>query len=76
MLDTHAAPIAMVGTACCLVDASYACIEVGDLLTSSETPGHAMKATDAERSFGTVIGKALAALPDGCGLIPMVVALQ
>jgi hypothetical protein len=70
------APIAMVGTAFCRVDARYAPIEVGDLLTSSETSGHAMKAGDAERSFGTIIGKALAALPDGCGLIPMVVSLQ
>jgi hypothetical protein len=70
------APIALVGTAYCLVDAAPASIEVGDLLTSSDTPGHAMKATDAIKSVGTVIGKALAPLERGQGLIPMVVGLR
>jgi hypothetical protein len=51
-------------------------IEVGDLLTTSPTPGHAMKATDPVRAFGAVIGKALRALGDGQGLIPILVALQ
>jgi hypothetical protein len=37
---------------------------------------HAMKATDAQRSLGAVIGKALADLTSGCGLVPMIVALQ
>ncbi len=71
-----AAGIALVGTAYCFVDASRAPIEIGDPLTSSDRRGHAMKATDASRCFGTVIGKALAPLANGCGLIPMVVALQ
>src|SRR5208282_6491995 len=31
---------------CCKVDADYASIEVGDLLTTSSTAGHAMKAED------------------------------
>jgi hypothetical protein len=70
------APIALVGTANCLVDAEQGSIEVGDLLTSSNTPGHAMKATDAIKSFGAVIGKALAPLERGYGLIPMVVGLR
>ena len=68
--------IAMIGTVNCLVDASYDPVEAGDLLTSSETPGHAMKAADPQRCFGAVIGKALASLPSGCGLVPMIVALQ
>jgi hypothetical protein len=58
------------------VDASYGPIEVGDLLTTSETPGHAMKAADASRAFGAVIGKALSALPEGRALVPILVALQ
>jgi hypothetical protein len=70
------APIALVGTVFCRVDASYSVVEAGDLLTSSETPGHAMKATDPQRCLGAVIGKALAGLSSGCGLVPMIVALQ
>jgi hypothetical protein len=69
-------PIALVGKAFCKVDATYAPIEIGDLLTTSPTPGHAMKATDPARAFGTVIGKALSGLPDGHGLIPLLVTLQ
>jgi hypothetical protein len=69
-------PIALVGTAYCLVDAERAPIEIGDLLTSSSTPGHAMKARDAIKSVGTVIGKALAPLERGRGLIPMLILLR
>jgi hypothetical protein len=69
-------PIALIGKTCCKVDASYSPIEVGDLLTTSPTPGHAMKATDALKAFGSVIGKALRPLKTGRGLIPILVALQ
>jgi hypothetical protein len=58
------------------VDAESGAIAVGDLLTTSDTPGHAMKAQDPERAFGAVIGKALAPLRDGRDLIPILVALQ
>jgi len=51
-------------------------VEVGDLLTTSATPGHAMKATDNARAFGAVLGKALAPLPSGKGLVPILVTLQ
>ena len=70
------AVIALVGTVYCLADASKEPIEVGDLLTTSETPGYAMKASDSTRSFGAIIGKALAPLSEGHGLVPIVVALQ
>jgi len=69
-------PIALVGTVYCKVDASYGPIEVGDLLTSSDTQGHAMKASDPTRAFGAVIGKAMAPLDEGLGLIPILIALQ
>jgi hypothetical protein len=69
-------PIALVGTAYCLVDADTAPIEVGDLLTSSSTVGHAMKALDHMKSIGSIIGKALGSLSQGQGLVPVVVALQ
>lgn len=69
-------PLALTGRVACKVDASYAPVEVGDLLTTSLTPGHAMKATDANLAFGAVIGKALRPLPAGQALIPILVALQ
>jgi hypothetical protein len=71
----HGATIALVGTVLCLADASQAAVEVGDLLTTSSTPGHAMKAADTQRAFGTAIGKALAPLASGRGLVPVVVSL-
>ena len=69
-------PLALMGKVWCRVDASEAPIEVGDLLTTSATPGHAMKAVDPQRAFGAVIGKALQPLASGCGLLPILVALQ
>jgi hypothetical protein len=69
-------PVALVGKAYCKVDAGDAPIEVGDMLTTSPTVGHAMKACDPARAFGAVIGKALRPLATGTGLIPILIALQ
>jgi hypothetical protein len=69
-------PIALVGKVFCMVDATLAPVEVGDLLTSSGTEGHAMKALDSNLAFGSVIGKAMAPLSEGRGLIPILVTLQ
>jgi hypothetical protein len=69
-------PIALLGKVYSKVDASYAPIEVGDLLTTSPPPGHAMKANDPLKAFGAVIGKALRPLAAGQGLIPILIALQ
>ncbi|MCP4363268.1 MAG: polymer-forming cytoskeletal protein, partial [Chloroflexi bacterium] len=69
-------PIALVGKVYCKVDADQSSVEVGDLLTTSTTPGHAMKASDHFKAFGAVIGKALHSLENGKGLIPVLVALQ
>jgi hypothetical protein len=69
-------PVALVGKVYCKVDASHGPVDVGDLLTTSSTPGHAMRATDPLRAFGAVIGKALQQLKNGRGLIPVLVALQ
>jgi hypothetical protein len=74
--DGDAAPVALVGKTFCKVDATAAPIGVGDLLTASPMPGHAMKATDPLRAFGSVIGKALRPLAAGTGLIPILVTLQ
>jgi hypothetical protein len=69
-------PVALIGKVYCKVDAQFGSIEVGDLLTTSSTPGHAMKASDPKCAFGTVIGKALGSLHEGKNLIPVLVALQ
>src|SRR5262249_15107734 len=69
-------PVALAGKVYCKVDASYAPIEVGDLLTTSPTRGHAMKAEDPVAGFGAVIGKALKRLDSGQDLVPILVALQ
>jgi hypothetical protein len=69
-------PLALVGKVYCKVDALYAPIDIGDLLTTSPTPGHDMKADDPLKAFGAVIGKALRPLEAGQGLIPILIALQ
>ena len=74
--ESGAAPIALAGRVYCKADADFGRIEVGDILTTSATPGHAMKATDPSRAFGCVIGKALGTLESGRGLVPILVALQ
>src|SRR5205085_6122775 len=51
--------VALSGRVYVLADASNGAIKPGDLLTTSQTPGHAMKVTDHARSQGAVIGKAM-----------------
>ena len=69
-------PIALVGKVYCKADALYGAIEAGDLLTTSPTRGHAMRAADSSKAFGAVIGKALRPLVSGRGLVPVLIALQ
>jgi hypothetical protein len=81
VLDKHPSehtrqPIALLGKVYCKVDAQYGAIAVGDLMTTSPTPGHAMKVIDHDKAFGSVIGKALRPLREGQGLIPVLIALQ
>jgi hypothetical protein len=68
--------VALVGKVYCKVDAGYSPVAVGDLLTTSPTPGHAMKVEDPAKAFGAVIGKSLASLVSGTGLVPILIALQ
>lgn len=67
--------VSLIGKVFCKVDGAYGSIAVGDLLTTSSTPGHAMKASDPQRAFGAILGKALKAWNGGRGLIPILVAL-
>jgi hypothetical protein len=69
-------PVALMGKVYCKVDANHGAIAIGDLLTTSPTRGHAMKASDRARAFGSIIGKALLPLPEGRTLLPILIALQ
>lgn len=69
-------PVALSGRAYCWVDASNGSIEPGDLLTTSGTPGHAMKVADANKAQGAIIGKAMTGLKEGKGLVLVLVTLQ
>lgn len=75
-LQSNRLPVALLGKVYCKVDATDVAIEVGDLLTTSDTSGCAMKAADPLQAFGAVIGKALRPLREGQGLIPILIALQ
>lgn len=69
-------PVAMTGRVWCYVDASFGAIKPGDRLTTSATPGHAMKADNQARCSGAVIGKAMTELSEGKGLVLVLVNLQ
>lgn len=69
-------PVALTGRVYCWVDASQGAIEPGDMITTSSTPGHGMKAANRERAFGTIIGKAMTGLSEGKGLVLVLVNLQ
>ena len=66
--------MAFSGIVQCKVDAGYGAIQVGDLLTTSLTPGHAMRS--AGLMPGTILGKALEPLDTGTGLIKVLVMLR
>ncbi len=69
-------PVAKLGRVWCLVDADAAGpIVAGDQLTTSSTPGHAMKA-DPTKASGCVLGKAMSSLEKGKGMVLVLVTLQ
>ena len=69
-------PVALTGRVYCFVDASLGAIEPGDLITTSDTPGHGMKVNDHARAQGAIIGKAMTGLVSGKGLVLVLVSLQ
>jgi hypothetical protein len=69
-------PVALTGRVYCQADAAYGAIAPGDLLCTSSTRGHAMKATDFARSQGAILGKAMSGLAHGQGLVLVLVGLQ
>ena len=69
-------PVSIMGKAACRADASNGPIAVGDLLTTSSTPGHATRVEDRSRAMGAVIGKALTPLASGTGFVDVLMTLQ
>jgi hypothetical protein len=70
-------PVANVGRVWCYCDADVGGpIVAGDLLTTSSTPGHAMKVTQHDRAGGATLGKAMSSLESGQGLVLVLVSLQ
>lgn len=73
----NAPAIALSGRAWVRCDASDRAIAPGDLLTTADTPGHAMAVTNHDRAHGAVIGKAMSALAQGeRGLVLVLVNLH
>jgi hypothetical protein len=69
-------PMALVGVVPTKVTAENGSIAVGDLLVSSSKPGFAMKGSDQNRMAGAVVGKAMAPLESGTGVIEVLVTLE
>jgi hypothetical protein len=69
--------VALAGRVYCNVDATEMGVEPGDLLTTSSTPGYAMKATDYVHAHGAILGKAMERLEKGRrGQVLVLVTLQ
>lgn len=68
--------VALSGRVYVRADAASGAIEPGDMLTTSDTPGSAMKVGDNQRAQGAVIGKAMSSLKEGKGYVLVLVTLQ
>jgi hypothetical protein len=68
--------VALSGRVYVLADASAGSIHPGDMLTTSSTPGHAMKVSDHARASGAILGKAMTGLSEGKGMVLVLVTLQ
>jgi len=67
-------PVALTGRVYCFADESNGTIAAGDLLTTSDKPGHCMKVTDHRRAQGAILGKAMGKVNNGMVLV--LVSLQ
>ena len=68
--------VALSGRVYVKADAGFGTIRPGDLMTTSTTPGHAMKVKSREDCQGAILGKAMSKLEDGKGLLLVLVTLQ
>ncbi len=69
-------PIALTGQVWCYADATFGSIVPGDLLTTSATPGHAMKVSDDTKARFAVLGQAITGLEKGRGWVQVLVGKQ
>jgi hypothetical protein len=69
-------PVALTGRVYVWADATNGAIEPGDLLTTSNMPGHAMKVRNHTLAQGAILGKAMTGLAEGTGLVLVLVSLQ
>lgn len=68
--------VALTGRVYVQADASNGVIRPGDMLTTSATPGCAMKVSDHARAAGAILGKAMTGLSEGKGMVLVLVTLQ
>jgi hypothetical protein len=71
--DEH---VALSGRVYVKANTDHGPIRPGDLLTTSEKPGHASKVMDHTKSQGAILGKAMSSLDEGTGLVLVLVTLQ
>jgi hypothetical protein len=69
-------PVALTGRVYVRCTTAGGAIEPGDLLTTSDLAGHAMKVNDHANANGAIIGKAMTRLDDGSGLVLVLISLQ
>jgi hypothetical protein len=70
------APIALSGRVWVRCDARAGAIHPGDLLTTADRAGYAMRASDPRRATGAILGKAMSSLEAGTGSVLVLVSLQ
>jgi hypothetical protein len=68
--------VALSGRVYVQADASNGSIKPGDLLTTSSTPGRAMRVSDHLKAQGAILGKAMTGLDEGQGMVLVLVTLQ
>jgi hypothetical protein len=68
--------VALSGRVYVQAETTHNSIEPGDLLTTSDTPGYAMKVTEHAKAQGAILGKAMSGLKEGKGMVLVLVTLQ
>jgi hypothetical protein len=74
-IDRKGLPLALSGTVPTKVVNETGFIKPGDLLTTSSTPGHAMRCESAYACMGSLVGKAMGSLSQEKGIIEVLVML-
>ena len=68
--------VALTGRVYAKATAKNGAIHAGDLLTTADLPGCAMKVSDHGRAQGAILGKAMSGLREGDGMVLVLVTLQ